>query len=180
MVDIKRTLPEHRLELELYQSVTEYISHYYDLAKQTNNQMLLLLVMLYQRILSSSSFALHDTMKRRLAFLRNGFVANETALETLEDSDEPDFRKLISLKISNTKDVLGKEMVFVTDCLTKAEAIAQVFGDAKLKELLRIIEELKKRENNPELKVIIFSEFRATQAGIKDYLSRYGYPPVLG
>jgi hypothetical protein len=67
MVDIKRTLPEHRLELELYQSVTEYISHYYDLAKQTNNQMLLLLVMLYQRILSSSSFALHDTMKRRLA-----------------------------------------------------------------------------------------------------------------
>jgi ERCC4-related helicase len=179
MVDIKRTIPGNQLELELYQTVTEYTSHNYDLAKQTNNQMLLLLVMLYQRILSSSSFALYDTMKRRLAFLQNGISANGTALETLDDSDESDLKQLISLKISNSKEALEKEIVFVEDCLVTAEAIAKVFGDAKLKELLRIIEELKKRENNPELKVIVFTEFRATQEGIKDYLSKYGYSASL-
>lgn len=173
-------------EMELYQMVTEYTSFHYNLALQANNQMMILLVMLYQRILSSSSFALLETMKRRLAFLENvgdeEHNKNDICIDDSETDDnylQLDMEKALQVQLSKNRKELQKEILFVRSCIEKANYICQVYGDVKLKKLLEIVEEIRKRENDPDLKFIIFTEFRATQDAICSYLERYGFSSAI-
>ncbi|MBN2531356.1 MAG: DEAD/DEAH box helicase [Spirochaetales bacterium] len=177
IIKIERNETENKDELALYDAVTEYTTLYYNLAGKSNDQLLILLVMLYQRIVSSSSFALRDTMKKRLAFLENELTELENTDEDIDvdDAGGYDIKKLLTLKLNKTKEDIGKEKEFIKNCIEKAEKLALVFGDAKLKKLLETIDEMKKRENNPDLKFIIFTEFRSTQSAIMEYLSRFGY-----
>lgn len=181
IIEIARNEIENSLEIQLYDAVTEYTTLYYNLAKKSNDQLWILLIMLYQRIVSSSSFALLSTMRKRLAFLENELTELDAIDEDSFDYDIGgyDINKLIKLKLNKTKEDIEKEKEFVRSCIQKAEKIAKIYGDAKLKKLIEIIDEIKERENNPSLKFIIFTEFRATQSAIINYLERFGYSSAI-
>ena len=175
MIEIQRTEGKNHDELELYAYVTEYTTKYYNLAKRKNNQILILLMILYQRILSSSSFAILETMKRRKAFLETDRKEIDTLEKALIDSDEIQDENILYQQIAVNKDDLSTEKIFVDECIQLAKKLTATYADIKFSKMLEIIEEIKKRENKIDIKFIVFTEFRATQDAIIEYLHKFGY-----
>jgi len=175
LIEINRIVPENQKEIDLYQYVTEYTSQHYNLARRNNNQIMILLVMLYQRMVSSSSFALLDAMKRRQLFLQGESTRLEQMQpETLEE--EYEVEELLKKATSTSLNEIETELQFVQTCIRMAQKLTISFKDAKFRKLIVVIDEIKKREQKPDLKFIIFTEFRATQKAIIQFLSQFGYP----
>ncbi|MBF0397665.1 MAG: DEAD/DEAH box helicase, partial [Desulfobacterales bacterium] len=177
IIEIKRTKEANYNELELYTHVTEYTKKYYNFAKKSNNHIWILLMILYQRILSSSSFAILETMKKRKAFLEY----NKKGIDDLEDIifeelDEFEIRDILFQKIASNKEDIETEKIFIDKCINLAQKLTITFADFKFRKLVEIIEEIKIRENKIDLKFIIFTEFRATQKAIIEFLKKFGYP----
>ena len=175
LIEISRTEEKNHDELNIYSHVTDYISLYYNLAKRTNNQFLILLLILYQRILTSSSFAILETMKHRKAFLEDNIREIEESEEYIFDSDDVAHEDILFQSIAENKEDLDAEKVFVDQCIELAKKITSIYGDIKFKKLIEVIEEIKKREQKFDIKFIIFTEFRATQSAIIEFLKRFGY-----
>lgn len=175
LIEINRKVPENAEEIDLYQYVTEYTSKYYNLAQRTNNQIMMLLVMLYQRMVSSSSFALLEAMKRRKLFLQGESARLEQVELEQTDNEEYGIEELLNKSISSSKEEIETEIQFVNTCINMAEKLTATFKDSKFRKLIEVIDEIRKREKNPELKFIIFTEFRATQEAIIEFLSQFGY-----
>jgi len=179
---IERTEELNGDELKLYKLITEYSSKYYNIALRTNNNLLIMLVMLYQRIASSSSFAIETTMRRRLAYL-NLLLKNEDndvsnanemdGINALVEDDEID--NIVNQSFALSKEDILSEIHIIMECINVAEVMTKTYGDQKFKELIEIIDEIKKRETNPSLKFIVFTEFRPTQQAIIEYLNKFGY-----
>lgn len=175
LIEIERTETDHADELELYDLVTEYTGKYYNLATRTNNQFLILLMILYQRIASSSSFALLQTMRRRKAFLENDEQQLGELETVISDSDEVQDDDILFQQIAENKEDLELEKFFVDECIKLTEKITGTFADAKFRKLIEVIDEIKNREGQIDLKFIIFTEFRATQSAIIEFLQKFGY-----
>lgn len=175
LIEIARTETDHADELEFYDLVTEYTGKYYNLATRTNNQFLILLMILYQRIASSSSFALLQTMRRRKAFLEHDEQQLDELETVISDSDEVQDDDILFQQIADNKEDLEVEKFFVDECIKLTEKITGTFADAKFRKLIEVIDEIKNREDQIDLKFIIFTEFRATQTAIIEFLQKFGY-----
>lgn len=175
LIPVKRNETENGAEIDLYNTVTEYITSFYNLARRNNDQIMILLLMLYQRILSSSSFALTATLLRRKQILQKEIICSDRIGESAEDSDEYSIDEILQNAKPQSDELLKTEMVFIETCIKKAEILTRTYGDAKFKELLNVINEIATREQDPAIKFIIFTEFRTTQDAIVEYLQRYGY-----
>lgn len=169
--EIKRTADQNADELQLYELVTEYTEKFYNLARRRNDQILIFLIMLYQRITSSSSFAVLSTLKRRKQVLESSEYMNDALFEFENDDYDITNEELVKAKIWEKKEDLEAEMVFIDNCILIAQQLTKTFADQKFKELINLIDEIKRREKNPNLKFIIFTEFRATQDAIILYLT---------
>ncbi|MBF0227735.1 MAG: DEAD/DEAH box helicase family protein [Desulfobacterales bacterium] len=174
IIEIKRTKEINYNEIELYSHVTEYTTKYYNLAKRNNNSIWALLMILYQRILSSSSFAILETMKKRKVFLEYNKKETED-LEIIEDADEIDRADILFQKVSSNKEDIEIEKTFIDKCIQLTQKLTITFADLKFFKLVEIIEEIKTRENKIDIKFIIFTEFRATQNAIIEFLKKFGY-----
>lgn len=183
LIEIERNEIDHSDEMKLYDLVTEYTGKYYNLATRTNNQFLILLMILYQRIASSSSFALLQTMRRRKSFLEHDeqqldeleTVAYDLGRTAISDSDEMRDDDILFQQIAENKEDLEVEKFFVDECIKLTEKITGSFADAKFRKLIEVIDEIKNREDQIDLKFIIFTEFRATQTAIIEFLRKFGY-----
>ena len=69
-VRISRNNSSDEAEKELYDNIVDYVSEYYDLAKFEKNYPMIFLLMLYQRIVSSSSRAIKKTLEKRYKKLK--------------------------------------------------------------------------------------------------------------
>ncbi len=175
LIEIQRTPKNNPDELELYAFVTEYTSKYYNLAKRENDQVLIWLMILYQRILSSSSFAILATMQRRRAFLEQDMPDMENLRNDFDEADEFQEADLLCKHVARSKEDLAAEKSFVNQCIDLAQKLTATHADIKFSRLLEIINEIKQRENRIDLKFIVFTEFRATQDAIIEYLNKFGY-----
>ena len=175
LIEIERTEADNADELELYDLVTEYTGKYYNLATRTKNQFLILLMILYQRIASSSSFALLQTMRRRKAFLEHDEPQLGELETVISDSDEVQDDDILFQQIPGNKEDLEVEKVFVDECIKLAGKITSTFADVKFRKLIEVIDEIKTREDQIYLKFIVFTEFRATQTAIIEFLQKFGY-----
>jgi len=185
IVEIKRDEDINADEIKLYEKVTQYTQEYYNIAKEEGNQAYMLLVILYQRIVSSSSFAILHSLRRRLEFLENyndriSELENEYNADENDDLDYSDETGKNLLKIQPLdEDNLKIEIKFITECIALAEDITNSFADVKFEYLMKTINEVCKREGKADLKFIIFTEFKATQNAIIKYLERLGYSCAL-
>lgn len=168
-------------ERELYHAVEEYVTEYYDYAQQEKNKILIFLLMLYQRIVSSSSRAILKSLEKRLATLnslRN--QAKELKEYSLDDffdlpgeSQIEDLEKIVP--ILKNPHLVKKEIRIVSHCIELAKNASIGRNDAKLRNLIEILDEIKRKENDKDVKILIFTEFIETQKYIIDSLETLGY-----
>lgn len=172
---------EDEPERKLYQAVSNYVSEYYNYAERENNTILKLLLMLYQRIVSSSSRAIMKSLKKRLDTLKEISSSvrkiQEGTLDEFVDLDgESQLESLQSIMpVLNSPEKLDKEIKIIQHCIKLAKNATIGRKDAKLRELMDILDKVKKQEGDINTKFLIFTEFIETQKEILESLEKIGY-----
>jgi len=188
---IQRDEARDRVELELYRAVTDYVTAFYELATRQNNRTMMFLLLIYQRMVSSSSRAILKSLSVRLATLedlRHRLVAPEqdehpeelnwdhleelAAEEQLAELSQTD----IAYPSGALPAALAAEIAALQRCVSLARQAATGRNDVKFTRLLEIVDEFKIRENSPGLKFIIFTEFVETQGLLAGKLKQPGLP----
>jgi superfamily II DNA or RNA helicase len=190
---IQRNTEEDAIELKLYKAVSEYVSEFYNLAEQQKNHTMMFLLLLYQRMVSSSSQAIWKSLSSRLASLqalRSSLESAQPEGETAEiDVDEIEDlnaeAQVVYLENQSYKDLfinlqyLQMEIDILEKLVDLARQASLGRNDAKLRTLLKIVDEFRIRENDPELKFIIFTEFVETQFYLNTCLQNLGYQTTM-
>lgn len=164
---------------QLYNDVTAYVREGYDLGRREKNNSLVFLMLLMQRIVSSSTRAIEVALEKRLASLR-GMEERLRALEgpaqlRLDDDFwETDTNEQLELLLDAQLPAMRNERVTVQR-LARLAADAQQEGlDVKLDRLYQLLVEVAHDENDPLVKVLVFTEFLPTQAVIVEFLQSMG------
>lgn len=168
---------KHKKQLELYAAVTEYVRLGFNTAKKTKNTATGLIMILFQRLVSSSAAAILSAMQGRLERLQSGEdnaiedYANEVdgSFEDMEDTI--DFEGLYQSDHSGLTD----EVSLLNELIKQAKDCINTETDAKAEALLSKYKELQQVKNNPELKMLIFTEFKATQKMLQKFFQNKGY-----
>lgn len=182
---VDRSGPEHAAERELYEQVTEYVRENYNLALQRQDRAFGFLMILFQRLVTSSSKAIERALRRRLERLR----LLQTALavttdgtgtsdfdeaEALDQDAQKVLDELLEKAVTIDPAAVAREISILVDLLDLAQQTVRGH-DAKVKALLHIVEEVSRRDRNPATKFLIFTEFVATQEMIIETLEGLGY-----
>ena len=179
--------PRHRLQQQLYDDVTEYVKKGFDLATKTKNTSYAFVMVLFQRMMSSSTQAILDAIEKRAARLETEKTQNLTheriAQKILEEDADAqmslDFEEKVNEQIQNTAAAYETELLELKDLLSSARHCKANEVDVKFEYLLKKLDELKKAENDLDLKFIIFTEFTSTQNMLcTELLNRGGYTSV--
>lgn len=182
------------VEIQLYDAVTEYVTTFYDLAQRENNRTMMFLLLIYQRMASSSSRAIFKSLSRRLEVLtretqkipdqENDSEVNNISPDQLDDSSPEEQLENLTRAIENQgqaseKKLRDLEIRMLKTCVTLAKNASTGRNDIKFKKLLEVLDEFKIRENAPGLKFIIFTEFVETQNYLNENLHHLGYSTAL-
>lgn len=185
---IDRSNEQDRPELELYEAVTKYVSDFYNYARQQNNRTMMFLLLIYQRMVSSSSRAILKSLSLRLEALQSikrsietdDPIPDDVDIDNLEDLSAEEQLRILEKKAQlAARKHLDVEIKELKNCVSFAQKASAGRNDAKFKKLLEIIDEFKARENNPNLKFIIFTEFIETQRYLNDCLTNLHYSTAL-
>lgn len=193
MCSIRRDMQEDAIERKLYESVSEYVSEFYNLAEKQNNRTMMFLLLLYQRMVSSSSQAIWKSLSTRLTLLRDLSKKGELGQPRMEVEEiEPDeiqdlnveeqmgyLEQSLALDSNNNAKYLETEIIILERLVNLARESSLGRNDAKLRTLLEIVNEFRIRENAPELKFIVFTEFVETQNYLNNCLQNLGYKTAI-
>jgi SNF2 family DNA or RNA helicase len=142
-------------EIALYQAVSDYVRHFYNLAQQENRKGLGFLMTLYRRRLTSSFYAIQKSLERRL----EGISITEDDLMDLDDADD----NIIQGLEKYYKPTDPSEIKYLENILSKFEKMGE---DTKLSHYLTLLrQELIQRE-----KVITFFQYTDTMDYVRDTL----------
>jgi len=174
----------HELQRQLYEGVTEYAREGYNQAMREKKRHIGFLMILMQRLMVSSTSAIRTTLNRRLNALTEGQIQASRHLESLDAGleDAEDFEELYDLDgqalldelIGSHAAALESEAGEVEALLSLAEKCEQAGTDAKAEALIDWIYRLQAEESDPDLKVLIFTEFVPTQGMLKGFLEARG------
>jgi superfamily II DNA or RNA helicase len=163
----------------LYEAVTEYVRDGYNQALREKQTAVGFLMILMQRLVSSSTRAIRTALERRLEVLElpegqlslfgEDITWDWAALET-----DDQLETVLKARLKG----LRNERSEVELLLSAARRCEAGGPDAKARELLELVQRLEREENDPELKVLIFSEFLPTQAMLEEFLGERGYSVV--
>ena len=168
-------LARHALQQELYEAVTEYVRDGYNKAMRERKNYIGFLMILFQRMVSSSTVAITDAIERRLYALQNEAEQLHTGnyAELVEDDAEASLKDALMLLSTGIKEEIGQ--------LTKLQALARHASldcrDAKQEALIDLLEKIQRRE--PGAKIILFTEFVATQEAIQQLMEYSGISTTL-
>jgi superfamily II DNA or RNA helicase len=168
---------KHKLQQHLYESVTEYVRLGYNQAMRQNRQYLGFLMILMQRLVTSSTQAIASALERRLEALQ---ATNLTATdeEPPEDGEEQDTQERLDELLATRLAGLQNEKEEVKLLLDLARRCQAQGPDARAETLLDILYENQREENDPDLKYLIFTEFVPTQTMLRDFLEQHGFSVV--
>ncbi|HXJ88576.1 MAG TPA: helicase-related protein [Candidatus Binatia bacterium] len=169
---------KHKLQKQLYEAVTEYVRIGYDQAIRQNRQYLGFLMILMQRMVTSSTQAIASALERRLEVLQSSDVSTSEEEESNESIQEQDGQErldeLMTLRLAGLKNEKA-EVRTLLDLAVRCEAQGP---DARAEALLTVLYEAQQTENNPELKYLIFTEFVPTQTMLQEFLEEHGFSVV--
>lgn len=176
---------EDSAQRDLYESVTHYVRQGYARAQRTRQTAVGFLMVLFQRMVTSSTRAVRVALERRLAALA---AAEEAARSTpsLFDggtADEDGFWELdgdaqFEAVVQARADGAGQERHEVELLLDAARRCEAAGPDAKAQALLDAIVALEGERADPALKVLVFTEFLPTQAMLAEFLEGRGIATV--
>lgn len=164
----------HAAQQELYVAVTDYVRHGYNQAMAAKQRHIGFLMILMQRLVTSSTAAIRATLEKRQALLDQPQL-QPSLFETADVDEwaELDGQTQVDLAIQTRGWEMEKAEV---DTLLELARSTEAHGtDAKAEALLELIYRLQQEENDPEMKVLVFTEFVPTQAMLADFLESRGF-----
>lgn len=168
----------HNAQQRLYEAVTDYVRHGYNQALVAKQRHLGFLMILMQRLVTSSTAAIRTTLERRLLALETP-QPQASLFENTEPDDwaELDGQSQVDIAINANGLALEKsEVELLLDLARETEAAGT---DAKAEALLELVYKLQQEENDPALKVLVFTEFVPTQAMLAGFFESRGFSVAL-
>lgn len=163
----------HSLQRDLYEEVSHYVSETYDkaLRNRKKNMCLIFLLIIMQRMITSSTAAIKQSLSRRLdVLLRQATKLANLSEEELSELDIEDGSEDALEAISLDMNEEIQQLQFILETAKQAEL---QYPDVKIEELTDILDQLLGEDSNQ--KIIIFTEFVATQEYLKNILTKKGY-----
>ena len=160
----------------LYEAVTEYVREGYNQAVRDKRTAIGFLMILMQRLVTSSTTAIRTALERRLKVLE--LPSGQLSLfgEDVDDEwVELDGQGLMESLLQSRLAGLKNERAEVELLLSAARRCEARAPDGKSEALLAWIQRLQREENDPALKVLVFTEFIPTQTMLADFLGQRGY-----
>lgn len=165
-------------ELSLYSDVTEYIRLGYNRALAKKNNAVGFLMTLYQKILTSSSYALLASFKKRITKLQDGILAKKINRDLITseqftqilDSDDilQEAEQLDGIVVDQEEVEL--EISQIKEFIDRLNNISDSKADILLNNIVgQILEE------DPDEKILIFTQFIKTQEFLQKILGSMGY-----
>jgi len=169
----------HRNGRLLYEAVTEYVREGYNQAVREKRSYIGFLMILMQRLVVSSTRAIRTTLERRLEALE----APQEQLTLFPQLSEEDWADLdgqeqMDTLLKTRLTALKNERVEVKLLLEAAKRCESQGPDAKAEALLDWIYRLQAEEGDPDLKVLVFTEFVPTQEMLMRFLTERGFEVV--
>ena len=169
----------HRNQQLLYEAVTEYVREGYNQAMREKRSYIGFLMILMQRLVVSSTSAIRTTLERRLEAL--AAPQEQLTLFPLTSEEEwadLDGQEQIDVLLRTRLKALKNERAEVKLLLDAAARCEQIGPDAKAEALLDWLYRLQSEEGDPELKVLVFTEFVPTQEMLRRFLTERGFSVV--
>lgn len=163
----------HSFQRELYELVSHYVSTTYDKAKRNRkkNMCLIFLLIIMQRMVTSSTAAVRQSLERRLEALK----AQNTRIGSLTESDLADMEieddvaeALEAMSLNMSEEILELEHI-----ISVAKQAEFQHPDVKVEKLVDTIDEI--LSDDRDQKIIIFTEFVGTQKYLKNLLENRGF-----
>lgn len=163
----------HTLQKELYERVTKYVSKTYNkaLRNKKRNMCLIFLLIIMQRMVTSSTAAIRQSLERRLAILKD----QRTKLGSLTEEDlaELNIEEGVEEALEAISLDTDEEIAELEEIIAIARQAEFQHPDVKIETLLNTIDEILSAD--PNQKIIIFTEFVATQSYLQRLLTAKGY-----
>nr|WP_284698535.1 helicase-related protein [Thermomonas mangrovi] len=162
----------HAAQHRLYEAVTDYVRHGYNQALIAQQRHIGFLMILMQRLVTSSTAAIRTTLEKRLGVLEAPPVAQ---LE-FDDWEELDGQAQADLAVqAGGWEQEKAEVAMLLDLARETESAGT---DAKAEALVDLIYKLQQEEGDPALKVLVFTEFVPTQAMLAGFMESRGFAVV--
>lgn len=172
---------KHSRQKELYGNVTEYVVNGFNLAQQTKNTSYGFVMLLFQRMMSSSTQAILDAMQRRAERLENERqdVTRENVIQDMDEFGfegqlELDFEQRVNSLVMEAQANYASELSILHSLIREAKECLNHETDAKAEFLLEKLSELKRNYSDPDIKFLIFTEFTSTQLMLRKQLEERG------
>ncbi len=163
----------HTMQRELYELVTSYVSKTYNKAQRNRrkNMCLIFLLIIMQRMVTSSTAAIRQSLERRLDILKT----QSTKLGSLTEADiaDLDIEDGVEEALEAISLDLSDEILELEHIIAVAKQAEFQHPDVKIERLLDTIDEILSCDRDQ--KIIIFTEFVATQRYIEKILLDRGY-----
>ena len=155
----------------LYDDVTDWVREGYLAATASGNRATGFLLLLFQRLVASSTTALLVTLQRRRAAILASVVAggpDEDVLDLIDaEGDLPE-------EVAEQFPGLPGELAALDAIIASGERALSTGPDPKVAHFLRLLRTLQRAEHDPSVKVLVFTQFRATHAMLLALLREHG------
>lgn len=168
----------HAAQRRLYEAVTDYVRHGYNQAMAAKQRHISFLMILMQRLVTSSTAAIRATLEKRQALL-DAPQAQANLFEAVDPDEWAELDGQSQLDIAVQAGGWEREKSEVEMLLDLARETERQGTDAKAEALLELIYKLQQEENDPQLKVLVFTEFVPTQAMLAEFLESRGFSVAL-
>ena len=168
----------HAAQRRLYEAVTDYVRHGYNQAMAAKQRHISFLMILMQRLVTSSTAAIRATLEKRQALL-DAPQAQANLFEAVDPDEWAELDGQSQLDIAVQASGWEREKSEVEMLLDLARETERQGTDAKAEALLELIYKLQQEENDPQLKVLVFTEFVPTQAMLAEFLKSRGFSVAL-
>jgi len=165
----------HADQKQLYDAVTEYVREGYNQAVREKKTYVRFLMILMQRLVTSSTRAIITTLEKRLTALQEpGEQLTLMPLMGEEEWNDLDGQDQLESILKTRLAALKNERAEVELLLTAARKVEARGPDAKAEALLEWIYKFQKEEGNPDVKLLVFTEFVPTQQMLAEFLGNRG------
>ena len=167
----------NNLQRELYEMVSSYVSETYNkaLRNRKKNMCLIFLLIIMQRMVTSSTAAIRQSLERRL----NVLLEQRTCVGNLREEDLDELN--IEDGVEDALEAISLDMELEIEELKQIISLAKQAQfqnqDAKVEPLLNEIDAILSEDRTQ--KVIIFTEFVATQTYLQELLVNRGYTVTI-
>lgn len=167
----------HTLQRELYEMVSAYVSKTYDKARRNHkkNMCLIFLLIIMQRMVTSSTAAVRQSLERRLQVLKTQSMRIGSLTE--EDLAELDIECGVEEAIEAMSLDIDAEIEELERIIAVAKQAEFQYPDVKVEKLVDTIDEILSEDRNQ--KIIVFTEFVATQTYLRKLLENRGFTVTI-